>query len=261
MAEQGVAVEADLGVENAQTAIFHDDQRVDLEHRHVLLDEGLVEDREQFHAVFAGGAVELQRVAELRRIGIGHARGRVDWQGEDFLGRLVRDFLDVHAAFGGGNKGRTARGAVDQQGEIEFAVNVGAVFDVEAVDLLASVAGLRGDEVMAEHRLGVLHDFVLGEGEANAALLASCGFKELALAASTGMNLGLHDPERPRQRIDRLLHIIERKNGYAFCHWSAERFQHGLGLVFVYVHGNLPCLPWLAERAGTGPARLIVRAI
>ncbi len=106
--------------------------------------------------------------------------------------------------------------------------------------------------MIAQHRLGVLQNVFLGEGEANTALFASCGFDELALAASTGMNLGLHDPERPRQRIDRLLHIIERKNGYAFCHWSAERFQHGLGLVFVYVHGNLPCLPWLAERAGTG---------
>ncbi len=252
MAEQGVAVKADLGVEHAQTAIFHDDQRVDLEHRHVLLDEGLVEDREEFHAIFAGRTVQLQRVAELRRIGFGHTSRRVDWQGEDFLRRLVRNFLDVHAAFSRGNKGRTARGAVNEKGEIEFAVNVGAVFNVEAVDLFASIAGLRGDEVIAQHRLGVIQNVFLGEGEANTALFASCGFDELALAASTGMNLGLHDPERPRQRIDRLLHIIERKNGYAFCHWSAERFQHGLGLVFVYVHGNLPCLPWLAERAGTG---------
>uniref|UniRef100_A0A0N5A4I4 NAD-specific glutamate dehydrogenase n=1 Tax=Parastrongyloides trichosuri TaxID=131310 RepID=A0A0N5A4I4_PARTI len=54
VAVQGVAVEADLGVQNAQMAVFHDDQRVDLEHVHVLLDEGLVQDREQRLAVFGG---------------------------------------------------------------------------------------------------------------------------------------------------------------------------------------------------------------
>ena len=71
------------------------------------------------------------------------------------------------------------------------AVNVGAVFDVEAVDLFASIAGLRCDEVIAQHRLGVLQNVFLGEGEANTALFASCGFDELALAAGL-VGCGVH---------------------------------------------------------------------
>jgi hypothetical protein len=54
VAEQRVVVERHLGVEDAQVAVLHDDQRVDLEQRHVLLGERLVEDREQLLAVLGG---------------------------------------------------------------------------------------------------------------------------------------------------------------------------------------------------------------
>ena len=43
LAVHGVAVEAHLGVEAFQLAVGRDDQGVDLQHLHVLLDEGLVE--------------------------------------------------------------------------------------------------------------------------------------------------------------------------------------------------------------------------
>ena len=61
MAEQRVVVERHLGVEHAQTAVLQDDQRVHFEQAHVLLDEGLVEDREQRLGVLGRVAVELQR--------------------------------------------------------------------------------------------------------------------------------------------------------------------------------------------------------
>ena len=64
MAEQRVVVERHLGVEHAQPAVLHDDQRVDLEQAHVLLDEGLVERREQRLGVLGRVAVELQRRVE-----------------------------------------------------------------------------------------------------------------------------------------------------------------------------------------------------
>jgi hypothetical protein len=59
VAEQRVVVERHLGVEHAQAAVLHDDQRVDLEQRHVLFDKRLVEDREQLLAVLGSVAVEL----------------------------------------------------------------------------------------------------------------------------------------------------------------------------------------------------------
>jgi hypothetical protein len=43
MAVERVAVEGELGVEAAQLAVLGDDERVDLEHLHVLGEEGLVE--------------------------------------------------------------------------------------------------------------------------------------------------------------------------------------------------------------------------
>jgi hypothetical protein len=68
MAEQRVAVEGHLGVENAQVTVLHHDQRVDFQKAHVLLDEGLVQDREQLHAVLARRAGQFQRVAQLARV-------------------------------------------------------------------------------------------------------------------------------------------------------------------------------------------------
>ena len=91
----------------------------------------------------------------------------------------------------------TSRGfAVDQDREIELLVDVGAVLDVEAVDLLAWRAGLHRDQRLAEHLLGEFVDLGDRLGEADAALGVGGGFLELALAAAAGMDLALHHPER-----------------------------------------------------------------
>jgi hypothetical protein len=47
------------------------------------------------------------------------------------------DLLDVHAAFGGGDEGDAAGLPVDEEREVKLARDVRAVFDVDAVDLLA----------------------------------------------------------------------------------------------------------------------------
>src|SRR6185312_15880750 len=60
MPEQGVVVEAHLGVEQAQVPVLHDDQRVDLEQAHVGLAERLVERREHRPGIIPGGTVELE---------------------------------------------------------------------------------------------------------------------------------------------------------------------------------------------------------
>ena len=74
-----------------------------------------------------------------------------------FLGRVVRDVLDVDAALGRDDEGDARGLAVDQDREIELLVDVRAVLDVEAVDLLAG-AGLDRDERRAEHLLGEFGD-------------------------------------------------------------------------------------------------------
>jgi hypothetical protein len=49
VAEQGVAIEGHLGIQHADMAVLHDDQRVDLQKAHILLGEGLVERLEERH--------------------------------------------------------------------------------------------------------------------------------------------------------------------------------------------------------------------
>jgi hypothetical protein len=77
-------------------------------------------------------------------------------RGDDLLGRVVGDGLDVHAAFGRDDEGDAADRTVDQERAIELAVDVGAVFDIEAVDLLAGVAGLAVTSVLPSISLAFL---------------------------------------------------------------------------------------------------------
>ncbi len=160
VAEQSVAVEGNLGVENAQVAVGHDDQRVDFEKGHVLLDEGLVKRREKRLRIFSSSAVERESGGNLRHIVSRYTRFRVNGDCVDLLGRIMRNRFDIHAAFRRNDEGNAANRTVDQQRAVKFASNVGTVFDVETVDLLAGFARLRRHQRVAEHVLGVGDDFV-----------------------------------------------------------------------------------------------------
>jgi hypothetical protein len=162
----------------------------------------------------------------------------IDGEGQDLLGGVVSDALDVHAALGGGDHRDAGRLTVDQQGEVQLASNVGAFLDVEAVDLLALGAGLDGDEHPAEHLLGVLADVLDGLDDADAALGVLAEALEAALAAASGVDLGLHDEHRAAQLLRRRDRLVGGEGGLAAGHVHAERAQDGLGLVLVNVHGR-----------------------
>ena len=156
----------------------------------------------------------------------------------------MRDRLDVHAAFGRDDEGDAADRAVDQQREIELAVDVGAVLDVEAVDLLAGRAGLLGHQRVAEHLLGVGDHLLDRLGQPDAALGVGAEFLELALAAAAGMDLALHHVERAGQRLRRGLGLAGLEDGNAFGDRRAERLQQRLALVLVDVHGAAAPTSW-----------------
>ena len=134
-------------------------------------------------------ALQLQRggdlVADIGRI----ARRRLDLEGLDLLRRLVRHFLDVHAAFGGDDEGDAAGGAVDQRGEIKLALDRRAVLDIKPLDQAAMRAGLVRDQRHAQHALGFFLHILDGFDHLDAA----------ALAAAAGMDLRLHHPDRAGQ--------------------------------------------------------------
>ncbi len=141
------------------------------------------------------------------------ARGRIDRQRDDLLGRVVRHLLDVHAAFGGGDEGDARGGAVDQRGEIELAGDRGAVLDEQALDHAAGRPGLDRHQRLAQHLLGEGLHLVDGLGEAHAALVAGLRLLELALAAAAGVDLRLHHPDGPRQRLRGLHGLVQVKAG------------------------------------------------
>ena len=87
------------------------------------------------------------------------AGGRINGEAQDFFGRACGDFFDVHAAFGRADKADAAGLAVHQQGQVEFGLNAGTVFDIDAVDLFACGAGLVRDQCAAQHLLGFLGGF------------------------------------------------------------------------------------------------------
>ena len=168
------------------------------------------------------------------------AGGGIDREGHDLLGRVVRDVLDVDAAFGRDDEGDARGLAVDQERKVELLVDVGAVLDVEAVDLLAGGAGLDRHEGGAQHLLGELGDFRGRLGDADAALVAGRSFLELALAAAAGMDLALHHIDRAGQRLGGGFRVARFKDRNALGDRHAELTQQRFGLIFMNIHMVAP---------------------
>ena len=68
----------------------------------------------------------------------------MDLDADDLLGRLRRDFLDVHAAGGRGDERDAAGVAVEQQAQVQLALDLRAGLDVDLVDRQALGPGLLG---------------------------------------------------------------------------------------------------------------------
>ncbi len=123
----------------------------------------------------------------------------------------MRHRLDVHAAFGRDDERHPAGAAIDQQRAVELAGDVGAVFDIEPVDLLAVRPGLLGHQRVPEHFAGIGDHILDRPREPHAALGVGSEFLELALAAPAGMDLALHHIERTRQLLCRRLGLVGAK--------------------------------------------------
>jgi hypothetical protein len=130
-----------------------------------------------------------------------------------FSGVSMRDVLDVHAAFGRGDHRDAALVRVDQQREVEFLGDVGAVGDVEAVDLLAAGPVWIVTSVLPSMSVALAFTSSIGLGQAHTALGVGAEFLELALAASAGVDLRLHDIERPGQLASRRRRLRPRSGG------------------------------------------------
>jgi hypothetical protein len=180
--------------------------------------------------LLGGVALQAQRhrdlVADIGAIS-GH---RFDLEGVDFLGRLVRHFFDVHAAFGRDDEGDAAGGAVHQRRQIQLAFDRRAVFYIKTLDQAARRAGLMRDQRHAQDTCRFLLHILDGFDHLDAA----------ALAAAAGMDLRFHHPDRAAQFLGGSNGFFHREGAPAFWHRHAESAQDFFGLIFVDIHGVSP---------------------
>ena len=203
MPVERVVVEGYLGVEDAQLAVRHDDQRIDFQHRHVFREESGIELGDEAFRLLGEVAGKPERAGGGAAV-MGHDPGRrIDSEAMDLFRRVVGDILDIDAALGREDERHPALLPVDERRQVELLVDRRAVLDVEPVDLLAVGAGLHRHQRRAQHLLGESLDFIDRLGEPNAAFVARRGFLEAALAAPAGVDLALHHPKRPAELLSR----------------------------------------------------------
>ena len=129
-----------------------------------------------------------------------------------FSGVCSRDLLDVHAALGRAEDRDVLRGAVDEEREVELAVDLRARLDVEPLHDLALGAGLLGDEPHADHvgrgllrLLGRLHDLDAAGLAAAARVHLRLHHDGAADVARGLLGLGRRQREPPGRNLDAVL--------------------------------------------------------
>lgn len=100
VAEDGVVVKTELGIQGQEVFFFGDDEWVDFEHGAVAGQEGGVETFQQFDGLGGEFAGEAKGKGDLSALEGGEADQRVDGFGDDFFRSFGGHFFDVHAPFG-----------------------------------------------------------------------------------------------------------------------------------------------------------------
>ena len=185
LAEHRVRIDVELRVQRHELAALGDDQRIDLEQRGVALEIDAIQRHENGLEFADLRTLEAEPEGELAALVGLQARRRVDVHAQDFLGRVLGDFFDVHAAGFGGDDGDAAALAIQRERKIDLAFDVRTRLDVHRFDRQAFGPGLFGDQPLAEH---------VGGGGTHGVEIAR-QLDAAGLAAAAGMDLGLDHPE------------------------------------------------------------------
>jgi len=184
VAEERVGIEVPLGVQGDDFAVTGQDERVDLCQGCIGIPEGLVEPLEHSASLRNRGGRHTNLAGQGIGIGIREASGGVDKDLVNFFGMAGRHLFDVHAPLGGAHDTDFLADAVSDHRDVEFFLNVGAFFDEQAADFLATGSSLVGHQLHAHDLFGVGLNLVQRFGDFDAA----------TLAPPTGVDLGLHHP-------------------------------------------------------------------
>ena len=227
MPVERIVVEVHLRVERQQLAVFGHDQRVDLDQRGVGRAERIPEGVHELRGLRDRVPFQTERERQLPRLKRAQAGSRVDELLEDLFGRLVGDFLDLHAAFGADHDHRTFGRAVDNHPEIQLALDLEPLLDEHALHFLACRPRLVGHELHADHvcggrlcLIGVLDDL-----------------DAAAFATTAGMDLCLDDNDAATQPARRLAGLRAAEHDFSLRHRYAVARQDRLRLILVDFHG------------------------
>ncbi len=152
-----------------------------------------------------------------------------------FSGIVVGDLFDLHPAFGRGHDGDAGGGAVQQQAQIQLALDVAAFLDVEALHFLAGGSGLLGHKHLAQHFAGIGRHVGDRLDDADAALPFGIVL-ETAGAPTARMDLGLHDPNRTAQLVGDLLGFRRAEGNSPARYDDAVALEQGLCLILMDIH-------------------------
>jgi hypothetical protein len=169
---------------------------------------------------------DAKRIGDLARLEFLETDRRFHGGADNRLRARGRDFLDLHPAFGRGDDHHPLRGTVEDEAEVDFAIEVNGGLDIDAIDPLAFRPGLVRHDLAAEHRVGRFMDLVLGVAELDAP----------RLAAAPGMDLGLDDPAVAPQFARPVGGLFGAVGQRARRHGDTEFCKDFLGLVLVDVH-------------------------
>ena len=217
LTEEGVVIQIDFAVEHHHIAGFGEYKRIDLRLGAVIFHENF---KKLFHYVQHG--IDRRGVAkELGGDGTGglaREHQSVGAQGKNGIRILFGYLFDVHAAFGRGDKTDPLLTAVENHRHISFAINVRAVFNVEAMYRMPL-------DIHAENGFGGFAGFLGGSGDFDAACLAASADVDLSFDRdhTTEMFPGRHG-------------LLDREGNLPFWNRQPVSPKNVFRLMFVNIH-------------------------
>ena len=178
-------------------------------------------------------AEAVAKLADLVRL---EAVGGMERFEENLLRRLRGDLLDVHAPLVRNHQHRQAAGAVDDDAEVEFAVDVAARLDEDLLHQLSFGTSLDRDQFLAQQGGGDALGVLAGLHEFDAALRLVP--LDRPLAAAAGMDLGLHHGELPAELVEGGGGFVGGLGGDAGRYADPRLAEEGFALEFVNFHGE-----------------------
>ncbi len=136
MAVERVVVDHHLGVDRLPGVVSGDDEWVDLSQRAIGLDECLIKLLSDARETGNHLRIDPEGETEATRLVAMQTEHRVGDFSMDLLGRVRGDLFDVDATLAAGHDRHAARGAIDDDAEVELALNANGWSDEHLVDYM-----------------------------------------------------------------------------------------------------------------------------